>query len=82
MVCLDRAILYKYSLDLRAELHKVQNCLIAGFFLTIEGNSVKALIHCKLENMKKLIEPSFFLELSNIRDKFFHIPLGRFLGLW
>ena len=49
--------------------------------LVIEGNLVKALNQCRLENMKKLIEPSFFLELSNIGDNFFHISLGLLLGL-
>ena len=39
----------------------------------LEENLVKALNHCRLENMKKLIEPLFFLELSNIGDNFFHI---------
>ena len=48
----------------------------------VEGNLVKALNHCKLENMKKLIKPSLFLELSNIKDKCFHISLGWLLGLW
>ena len=47
----------------------------------LEGNLVKALNQCRLENMKKLIEPSFFFELSNIGDKFFHISLGLLLGL-
>ena len=35
------------------------------------GFSVLQDDHCKLENMKKLIEPKFFWELSNIRDNFF-----------
>ena len=47
----------------------------------LEGNLVKALNQCRLENMKKLIEPSFFFELSNIRDNFFHISFGLLLGL-
>ena len=46
----------------------------------IEVNLVKALPHCKLENIKKLIEPSFFWELSNVRDNYFHISLGWLLG--
>ena len=33
---------------------------LSHFVLPVEGNLVKALHHCKLENMKKLIEPSFF----------------------
>ena len=48
----------------------------------VEGNLVKALNHCRLENMKKLIEPYFFWELSNIEDIFFTISLGWILGLW
>ena len=28
--------------------------------LEVEGNLVKSLNHCRLENMKKLVEPSFF----------------------
>ena len=48
----------------------------------VEGNSVKALNQCKLENMKKLIEPPLFLELSNIRDKCHHLSLCWFVGRW
>ena len=47
----------------------------------IEGNLVKATNQCRLENMKKLRELSFFLELSNIGDDFFHISLDLLLGL-
>ena len=39
--------------------------------LHVEGILVKALDHCRWENMKKLIEPKFFWELSNIEDIFF-----------
>ena len=49
--------------------------------MEVEGNLVKALIHCRLANMKKVIEPSFFMELSNIGDHFFHLSLGWLLGL-
>ena len=44
---------------------------ITFFIVIIEGNLVKALNHCRLENMKKLVEPKFFWELSDIRDIFF-----------
>ena len=47
----------------------------------LEGNLVKATNQCRLENMKKLRELSFFLELSNIGDDFFHISLYLLLGL-
>ena len=47
----------------------------------VERNLVKALNHCRLENMKKLIEPSYSLEVSNIGDIFFYISLGLLLGL-
>ena len=48
---------------------------------SVEGNLVKATNQCRLENMKKLRELSFFLELSNIGDHFFHISLDLLLGL-
>ena len=51
------------------------------FFPLVEGNLVKATNQCRLENMKKLRELSFFLELSNIGDNFFHISLDLLLGL-
>ena len=48
----------------------------------VEGNLVKALNHCMLENMKRLIEPYSFWELSNIEDNLFQISLSWLLGLW
>ena len=51
------------------------------FIWKVEGNLVKALNQCRLKNMKNLIEPKFFLELSTIGDNFFHISLGLLLGL-
>ena len=55
--------------------------LLTAYVRVVEGNLVKALNHCRLENKKKLIKVYFFLELSNIGDNFFHIPLGWLLGL-
>ena len=49
--------------------------------MRVEGNLVKAMNQCRLKIMKKLIEPKFFWELSNIGDNFFHISLGFLLGL-
>ena len=40
----------------------------------VEGTLVKALFHCKLENLKKLIEPLLFAEYTMITGQgFFHI---------
>ena len=49
----------------------------------IEGTLVKSLIHCKLENLKKLIESLLFAKKNAmITDQDFHISSGWSLYSW
>ena len=48
----------------------------------VEGPLVKALIHCKLENLKKLIESLLFAEHTMITGQGFHKSLGWLLYSW
>ena len=43
---------------------------------TIEGTLIKALFHCKLENLIKLIESLLFAEHTLIIGQGFHISSG------
>ena len=50
--------------------------------ITVEGTLVKALIHYKLENLKKLIESLLFPEHTMITGQGFHISFGWLIYSW
>ena len=53
--------------------------VVAGY-CDVEGTLVKALFHCKLENLKKLIETLLFVEHTKITGQGFHISSGCQVG--